>query len=364
MHPAVFIGGFVSIGMLFALQEWFSTRMWGYHFAASLLVEAWGVQYLIWGVLCWLLWFGWGPGLQRAKLLRVFAQVLPLSIVVSISEEMIWVLFFPSLPLTRKHMSYWHRLTFQLDAEFIDNLMVFWSAFLMFRAVGYYQQYREKERAASQLAVDLAHAQLHALRMQLNPHFLFNTMNSISGLMRIDLDRADAMLEQLSSILRITLERGAAQLIRVSEEMEFTEMYLGLQDHRFAGRVRQKISVDPRLHDALIPSMLLQPIVENAYTHGLSRLERDGLLAIDLRCDANRMYVTICNNGIGLNPECHGEKSLGVGLKNVKSRLRLHYGEEHSLNLLEVPPNQVQVTISFPLEFSSVPAQMLAEYGV
>jgi two-component sensor histidine kinase len=365
MHPAIFIGGFVLVGLLFAMQEWVHSRTWGYHMGLSVVVAAWGVQYLIWGVLCWLLWFGWGPSLQRAGLLQMITRLLPVSILVSVGEEMIWVACFPNLPMTKKHMTYWHRLGYELGGDFVGNMVVFWSAFLLFRTIGYYQQYREKEKAASQLAVELAQARLHALRMQLNPHFLFNTMNSISSLMRIDPDSADAMLEQLSSILRISLERGDAQLIRVSEEMEFTEMYLALQDRRFAGRVKQKVSVDPRVHDALIPAMILQPIIENAYTHGLSRLERDGLLAIDLRCDANRIYVTVCNNGIGLNPECrHGEKSLGVGLKNVKNRLRLHYGEEQSLKLSEVSANEVRVAVSFPLEFASVPLQTLTGYGV
>ena len=114
--------------------------------------------------------------------------------------------------------------------------------------------------------------------MQLNPHFLFNAMNSISSLMRTDVEAADEMLEQLSSLLRISLERGSVQMIPLREEIDFLEVYLSMQDKRYADRVKRSISVDPELHDALIPAMILQPVVENAYVHGLSKIESDGEL--------------------------------------------------------------------------------------
>jgi two-component system LytT family sensor kinase len=365
MHPAVFISGFVFLGLLFALQEWISARLWNYKVGMALLVEAWGVQYLIWGVLCWLLWLWLGRRLQQAKLSAILTRVVPLSILVSVGEEMIWVLLFPNLPLSHAHMSYWHRLLFHLDVELIDNMVLFWGAFLLFRGIGYYEKYREKEDAVAQLAVQLAQAQIRALRMQLNPHFLFNTMNSISSLMRTDVASADAMLEQLSSLLRITLERGEVQLIALSDEMEFMEMYLALQERRFCGRVRQEIRVEPTLHDALIPAMLLQPIVENAYAHGLSRLDSGGLLTIDVREERNRLKVSVLNNGIGLNPEPRRDSTgKGIGISNVRNRLELHYGENQSFSIREAGFNNVQVTITLPLQFSVSPTQTLTGYGV
>jgi LytS/YehU family sensor histidine kinase len=189
-------------------------------------------------------------------------------------------------------------------------------------------------------------------------------MNSISSLMRTDVSSADAMLEQLSSLLRITLERGEAQLIPLSDEMEFVEVYLALQDRRFGGRVRQKVLVEPTLHDALVPAMLLQPIIENAYTHGLSRLDRDGMLEIDLRRENGHMKLSITNTGIGLNPPVrHGSEGHGVGLTNVKNRLRLHYGDDQRFSLSEVCANKVNVTVELPLQLSESPTEILTEYG-
>jgi two-component system LytT family sensor kinase len=364
MHPAIFVGGFVFLGQLFALQEWITERLWNYKLDIGLLARAWAVQYFLWGVLCWLLWLGLGPKIQHASLRWIFGWLIPLSIFVCVGEEAIWVICFPNLPLSHEHMSFLHRLTFQLDAELIYSLGIFWCAVALFRGIGYYEKYREKEQAAAQLAVQLAHAQLRALRMQLNPHFLFNTMNSISSLMQIDVASADTMLEQLGSLLRITLERGEAQLIPLSDEMEFCEVYLALQDRRFAGRVRREVHVEHALHDALVPAMLLQPIIENAYAHGLSRLDRDGLLVIDVRRGGGRMKLSVSNNGGGLNPDFqHRPAGRGVGLTNVQDRLRLHYGKAQYFSIRETAPGKVEVSIALPLQFSTSPTESLTGYG-
>jgi two-component system, LytTR family, sensor kinase len=364
MHPAIFVSASVLLGLLFALQEWMSVRLWSYHIGMRLLLEAWGLQYFLWGVLCWLLWRWLGQRIQQAKTFCIITRVLPLSIVTSVAEEMIWVAFFPHLPLNRPHMTYWHRLTFQLDAELIDNLVIFWCAFALFRGVGYYQKFREKEDAAAQLSVQLAQAQLAALRMQLNPHFLFNTLNSISSLMRTDVAAADTMLEQLGSLLRITLERGQVQFIRLNDEMEFVEMYLAMQERRFTGRVRQQVSVHPELHDALVPAMILQPLIENAYAHGLSKLDSDGLLTIEATKEDGCLTLSVLNNGAGLNSNplkiVDGQ---GVGLANIRSRLLLHYGDQHTFCIREVARDQVEVTITLPLRFSGGTTEKLTRFG-
>jgi two-component system, LytTR family, sensor kinase len=364
MHPAVFIGGAVLLGILFALQEWISSRFWNYHVNLWLLVKAWGVQYLIWGVLCWLLWWKLRPLIYKANAWCMLTRVLPLSIVVSVLEEMIWIVVFPTLPMGRPPMPFWHRLAFHLDAELVDNMVIFWSAFLLFRGIGYYQQYREKEYAESQLRSQLIQAQMRALRMQLNPHFLFNTMNSISSLMRSDVQAADLMLEQLGRLLRITLQRGDAQFIPLSDEMEFIEMYLAMQDRRFAGRVRQEIHIEPKLHDALVPAMILQPIVENAYAHGLSRMERNGVLVVEASRAGARVRLSVTNTGIGLipTPSSNGAAK-GVGLDNVRDRLTLHYGDDQSFSINELENRNVQVLVTLPLQYALRPTENLTGYG-
>lgn len=328
-------------------------RLWGYRVHAVIVLEAWGLQYFLWGVLCWFLWRWFGPQIQRASVVSIITRVLPLSIVASVAEEMIWIPFFPNLPLNRPHMDYWHRLSFQLSGELLDNMVIFWCAFGLFRAIGYYRKFREKEDAAAQLAVQLANAKISALQMQLNPHFLFNTMNSISSLMRIDIDAADTMLEQLGSLLRITLERGDAQFISLHDEMEFIELYLAMQDKRYVGRIHQSIAIDSALYDALVPAMILQPIVENAYAHGLSKLEGNCILSIEAHKEGNRVRLSVLNSGIGLSADA-GRRTggQGVGLANTRSRLRLHYGEDQDVHICEVDGDKVLVTLTIPLRIS------------
>jgi LytS/YehU family sensor histidine kinase len=244
-------------------------------------------------------------------------------------------------------------------------MVVFWGTFFLFRGIGYYQKFREQEKTAAQLEVQLVNAKMAALRMQLNPHFLFNTMNSISSLMRFDIEAADIMLEQLSSLLRITLERGDVQLIPLRDEIEFIEVYLAMQGRRYAGRIRESVTVDPELHDALVPAMFLQPIVENAFAHGLSKVEANGILSIDVHRDGKQMRVRVLNSGRGLTaPQVQRTDGRGVGLTNVRSRLQLHYGAEWSLSLAEADPAHVQVTILLPLQFAQQETETLTRYGV
>jgi two-component system, LytTR family, sensor kinase len=364
MNLAVFLATGSLLAAVFALQEWVEVRQMSRHISFTLLLEAWGVQYLLWGLICWGLWRLLGRRLQTVSLFWALVGLLPLSIVLSVAEEMVWVIFFPNLPLWMPHMRYWSRVFFQLRAELVDGLVIFWCAFFLFRGVGYYQRFREKEAAAAKLETQLAQARLHAMRTNLNPHFLFNTLNCISSLMRSDVMAADLMLEQFSNLLRICLERGEAQLIPLRDEMEFNEMYMAMQDRRFGGRVFQQVHVQPELHDALVPAMILQPILENAYRHGLSHVSDTGELKIEARKEKNRVRLDVLNSGIGLNPERprHSE-SHHFGLVNVQDRLRLHYGDDQSFCIREVAPTKVLVSITLPLQLCEDPPHVLTEYG-
>lgn len=365
MHPAIFIPANVSIGVLYALHDWIYMRQWdGYHNNASQALAEWGVQFLLWGTICWLVWCFMRAAIERATLKQILLQFVPFSLLLCVVEETAWVFLFPHIPMKHPQWSFFERLGFNLEADITQSLPIFWCSFFLFRGIGYYQKFREKESAAAQLEVQLVNAQMAALRMQLNPHFLFNTMNSISSLMRFDIDAADTMLEQLSSLLRITLERGDIQLISLRDEIDFIEVYLAMQGRRYAGRVRQSVSVEPDLHDALVPAMLLQPIVENAFAHGLSRVETNGILSLDVRRDGNDMRIRVLNSGIGLKPvQAVRTDGHGVGLSNVKSRLRLHYGEGWSLTLSEIESKQVEAVVLLPLQFAQHPQELVAQFG-
>ena len=365
MHPVIFVAAFTLLGLLFASQEWMNMHHSGYKIGPAIVFETWGLQYFIWGVFCWSLWRLFRAQIQTANTLRILTIVAPISVVACLIEELIWTASFPQVPLDRGQMAYWPRVLFNFKGDIVESMAIFWSAFFLCRGLGYYQQLRDKEHIAMQLEAQLANAQIAALRMQLNPHFLFNTMNSISSLMRIDIDAADTMLEQLSSLLRMTLQRRDLQLIPLHDEIEFTETYLGMQDQRYLGRVARTFSVDPELYDALVPAMFLQPIVENAFVHGLSKLERGGKLSIEISRQGEHVKVVVRNSGLGLDPDGRSVPAgHGMGLMNVKNRLHLHYADDCSFSIEEIDRRQVQVSILFPLQLSPESEETLTRYGL
>jgi two-component system LytT family sensor kinase len=236
----------------------------------------------------------------------------------------------------------------------VDNLVIFWVVFLMFRGIGYYQKLRERENAAIRLESELTNAQLRALRMQLNPHFLFNTMNSISSLMHSDVEAADRMLEQMSSMLRMTLDRGDAKLIPLTDEIEFTQMYISIQQMRFTGKVHSYVAIEPEVLDALVPTMILQPLMENAYVHGVAVTQgEEAFLGIEAQNHEGQLRICVRNSGRGLVEAVRSNhEGRGVGIANVKARLELHYGDDQRFTLKEFPDGEVQAILLLPLGFS------------
>ena len=306
----------------------------------------------MWGVICQTLWWRFRERIVEADLKYILLRIVPISIVVSVLEEAIWVACCPNIPIGHRNWTYLHRLRYFLNSELIDNLVIFWVAFGLFRGIGYYERSREQEYAAVVLESELVNAQLRALRMQLNPHFLFNTMNSISSLMRSDVERADQMLEQMSSMLRMTLDRGDAKLIPLTEEIDFIELYMSIQKARFEGVVYHYVAIAPEVLDALVPTMILQPIVENAYAHGVRRTAGEGFLGIEAQEQDGNLRICVRNSGRGLiKSESSEHDRIGVGVSNTKARLRLHYGGSHEFSLREFENGEVHAVLLLPLEY-------------
>jgi LytS/YehU family sensor histidine kinase len=260
--------------------------------------------------------------------------------------------------------SYWHRLQFFLDSELLDNLVIFWFTFCLFRAILIYQSFRERQIATAQLETQLTQAQLRALRMQLNPHFLFNTMNSVSSLMRTDMEAADQVLEQLSSMLRITLDRGEQQLIPLTEEVDFIQLYLAIQKTRFRGTVHHYVAIEPEALDALVPTMILQPIVENAYVHGVAKTAGEAFIGIEGQTHEGQLRICVRNSGKGLALRSAAETAKErVGVANVRSRLQLHYGNAHCFELKEDADGEVQAILLLPLQYPARLTDKSLEYA-
>ena len=225
-------------------------------------------------------------------------------------------------------------------------------------AINYYQQYEERALAASQLEAQLAQAKLHLLKMQLHPHFLFNTLNSISALLHEDPEQADLMIERLGDFLRLTLDQSTSQEVTLREELEFLSCYLSIEQIRFQDRLTSQIRVEPQALDARVPSLILQPIVENAIRHGIAPRSSPGNLKINALRHRDTLVLTVRDNGPGLGADTNGTSGTGMGLKITKARLERLYGTRHRFELANAAEGGLVVTLEIPwsLSVESLPA--------
>jgi sensor histidine kinase YesM len=227
----------------------------------------------------------------------------------------------------------------------------------------YYVKLRESELLASELGTKLAEAQLQALKMQLQPHFLFNTHHSIIALMlRNETTPAIKMLTRLSDLLRITLQRNHQQLTSLKEELDALDLYLGIQKERYRERLQVVLDIEPALLGAEVPSLLLQPLVENAIKHGIDALPGVGVLAVKAWRAEKSLRLSVCDNGPGLRERSDLPNS-GFGLSNTRSRLQRLYGSEHSFEIISRDGSGAEVNISIPFRPFSPPGEEGAESG-
>jgi two-component system LytT family sensor kinase len=228
-----------------------------------------------------------------------------------------------------------------LSAEFLETLYIAFSGSLI-RYYGpilvggyvamYYARLREQELRSATLAAELAQAQLRALKMQLQPHFLFNTLHSISTLVHTNADGADRMIAQLSDLLRAALNADAVEFVPLRQELDFAEKYLAIEQTRFSDRLMVRFDVAPETLEAPVPYLILQPIVENAVRHGISRNVGAGEIVVAARVSEGRLIIRVTDNGPGIS-EAEGRTREGVGLKNTRARLEQVYAERFELRL-------------------------------
>ncbi len=221
--------------------------------------------------------------------------------------------------------------------------IVFCTLVAIHNALVYYRVSKDRALRASQLEMRLAQAQLQMLRMQLQPHFLFNTLHSISALMHKDVRRADSMIAALSDLLRMSLQNIGAQEVPLQTELEFLQRYVEIMSLRFGDRLRVTIDVDPEVRDARVPNLFLQPLVENSFRHGFSDLGR-GTVSISVRREGEVLRCEVQDDGRGLRA---GHKE-GIGLASTRQRLAHLYGDHQSFSLSGAPGAGVHVIMTIP----------------
>ena len=239
-----------------------------------------------------------------------------------------------------------------LAFQFLDDFMIY----LLILGTGltrnYFIRYRDRlgetrrlHAEAADLRAQLAEARLAALRSRLNPHFLFNTLNAVAALVERDPPGVRRMLARLGELLRFSLDESNDQEITVDREVELVRRYLDIMEVRFQGRLETNLTVDDAVKNALVPTLILQPLVENAFKHGVSMIEETGIVSVDARRDGADLVLTVTDNGPGpVSPNGSGE-----GVANTRKRLQELYGDQHRFELGSASPDGgAVVTVRLP----------------
>ena len=244
----------------------------------------------------------------------------------------------------------WNEVGGTLFYRFHPNLLSYWAVVGFTQAHRYFEQYQERERQVAQL-------QLEVLKSQLHPHFLFNTLHTISAMMHEDVRSADRMLARLSDLLRMILNGIDRQEVRLAEELAFVRTYLQIERVRFGERLETRIDADDDTLDALAPALFLQPLVENCLRHGLVPQQPDSLISITARRDGDQLVLSIADNGRGLGASVVQER-LGIG--NTRKRLDQLYARRSSFVIEPAAPRGCVVTARFPYHTASADAPAAA----
>jgi signal transduction histidine kinase len=229
------------------------------------------------------------------------------------------------------------------------EMMTYWAIVGLSHALAYHQEAQTRALKASQLETRLVEAQLQSLQRQLQPHFLFNTLNTISALMHRDVEAADAMIARLSDLLRISLQSVGVQEVTLKEELDFLSKYLEIEQTRFRDRLRVVFDVAPDTFDALVPNLILQPLVENAIKHGIGPRPAPGTITIRARRVGTMLELVVQDNGVGLSAARLSDFNRGIGLSNTRSRLDHLYGSSHRFEFRQPAEGGLLVLIAIPL---------------
>jgi two-component sensor histidine kinase len=233
-----------------------------------------------------------------------------------------------------------------LGKTFLYNVWLYWVILAVSHAFDFYKKFHERELRASELETSLAQARLRALQSQLNPHFLFNTLHSISALMHKDVETADQMIMKLSDLLRLALDNIEIHEVPLAQEIDFLRRYLEIEKTRFRDRLSVDLEIAPETLGALVPNLLLQPLVENALRHGIERHARQGVITLRALREDTRLRLEVQDNGDGLASVPPARE--GIGLTNTRNRLEELYGARQSFELQNAPAGGLLARVIIP----------------
>jgi signal transduction histidine kinase len=340
------------LGFSFALSSYLGARQDNVQISWKRTISGYLADFYLWGLLSPFIFklvrrFELRSHFPRNLLIHGALSIVLSFLVLSAAAPLYWYFGYPNLARNPTLLTLWRNNAFSIY-YFHQGLTIYWTTVVVAHALHYYRGLREGEAKAGQLAAQLAQAQLQALKMQIHPHFLFNTLNSIAALLHKDVEAADRMIARLGDFLRMTLKRSDAQTVDFGQELEFLKCYLDIEHIRFQDRLTVEMEIEPQTLDVMVPNLILQPIVENAIRHGVARQTLSGRITIRALKKQDRLIIKVEDNGPGLGPNHNPDGNVGIGLGNARARLEQSYGENFGLEIANSATRGVIVTLDIP----------------
>lgn len=312
-------------------------------------------EYLRWSVLRWLVWVPLAPLVFRLAErfpidapLRLHVLGLHLAASAAVTATSVAAGAMASHWLLPDRPPFVDQLAHFAGKHALIDFLVYWVLVAIRQTMHFYREKNRRELESSQLATELAQSRLQVLKMQLQPHFLFNTLHTITTLIDEDPPAAEEMLLRLSELLRAFLEDYQGQEIPLSHELELVELYLGIQRTRFKDRLATSLHASPDTLDCAVPSLILQPLVENAIRHGIGRNIGDDLIEIESFLDGDELCLEVRNRNSALERISGGLYRRGIGLSNSRLRLKELYGDAAQIRLVATVPRGVACRVRLP----------------
>ena len=346
LEAALIFAAWTVFGLITANQQYRRLELLGQPIAWRHALQGALFEEYLWALaMVAIFWLARRVPLERGRMLRgivvhlfgaLFLSLARVVVVVEMSKQVEW------LPERSFGRQFW--------GQFHEYILFYALLLGIAHTVLYYGRFRERERAAEQLARGLTEARLQALKMQLQPHFLFNTLNAISALIPAEAKPARRMLARLGDLLRTALEHEETQEVTLREELAFLEPYLEIEQARLEDRLTVVMEIAPETLDARVPHLVLQPLVENAIRHGIATRIAPGRVEISaVRGPDDRfLHLAVRDDGRGVDRDNQVRIRRGVGLTNIRSRLEQLYDGEHRFELENHPEGGVLVRITLP----------------
>jgi two-component system, LytTR family, sensor kinase len=349
-----------ALGLLSTTLAWQFTRFVGkWPTSLETLVILNFAWWYLWALMApAVVWLAQHVPFARGTLVRAVAVHVPAVIVCSFTHIVSMEAVHWWLAYSEGRSYVWWTQVQRSAFLYLDwEMMTYWAIVGLSHALLFYRESRARELRAAQLETRLVAAQLTTLQQQLHPHFLFNTLHAISSLMHKDVNAADRVLIQLSELLRITLEHSGRQDITLDAELGALSKYLAIEQTRFADRLVVRFEIQPETLDCLVPSLLLQPLVENAIKYGVARKSGPGHVDIRARREGDKLVLEVRDDGAGLTEDALTALQKGIGVSTTRARLQHLFGADYRFEFHRLAQG-LAVVVALPWRHASGVAQV------